>query len=123
MHASSPKQWVVRLRLAIILVGSAWPVAALLLLGPDKEGLVWAAISIAFLGIMFGVPAALLSIFIRTYEQRILFIPVALIAVFWALSSQSAQYDGFNLPPYMMLWIVTATAIALLQPEHEARGD
>lgn len=123
MHASSPKQWVIRLRLAIILVGSAWPVAALLLLGPDREGLVWGAISVAFLGIIFGVPAALLSIFIRTYEQRIVIIPIALIVTFWALSSQSARYDGFHLPPYMMLWIVTATAIALLQPEHEARGD
>jgi len=121
MHV--PKPWVLRIRLAILMVGSAWPVAALLMFKPTGEGLVWTAIAFAFVGIMFGVPAALLSIFIRTYALRIVIVPPALVIWFWMVSGQSTNYGGVNMPPFMMLWIITATAIALLPPENQTPSD
>lgn len=110
--------WVNYTRKAILWVGFGWPAVSLFLSSSkDSESLTWSLIGITFMGMMF-MPVALLAGFVLpTYKLRIFGVPLALILAFWWKASQSATYNGFNLPPPMMLWISTFTAITLLIPQ------
>ncbi|MGM4923197.1 hypothetical protein AB8A31_09855 [Tardiphaga sp. 804_B3_N1_9] len=114
MPVRSPVSLVNVARLAIMWVGFGWPVLGLAI-GLEKGiELVWVAIGTVFMGAIFGLPALLLGLALPAYKHRIFIIPISLFAIFWALSRQSATYQGLTLPPFMFLWIVTFTAISLL---------
>jgi hypothetical protein len=112
-----PDSWANVARVAIIWVGLGWPVLGLAI-GLEKGiELAWVAVGTVFLGLIFGLPALLLGFALPAYKHRIFVVPLVLFAIFWALSSQSATYQGLTLPPFMFLWIVTFTGISLLPPQ------
>jgi hypothetical protein len=112
--------WSNKARIAILLVGFGWPALAVVAPSNQNAEWVWVAVGSLFLATIFGVPAVLLGLLLPTYKLRMVVIPILLIALFWAVSSQSAYYQGFALPPYMLLWITTFTAITLVLPQHSS---
>lgn len=113
------KPWVRNARRTFLWVGFGWLALALLrgLLSFEPASLTWALIGTAFLAMIFLPAAILLAVLLPTYQARMIGVPVGLVLVFWSVSSQSATYQGFSLPPYMALWIVTFTAVTLLLPQ------
>jgi len=112
------KPWVNQTRNAILWVGFGWPVVIYLInYSADQRSIDFTIIGAMFLITIFVPVALVVALFLPTYQLRIFGVPLALIGVFWAVSSQSATYNGFSLPPPMMLWISTFTAITLLLPE------
>lgn len=110
--------WVNYTRKAILWVGFGWPAVGFFLgSSSDSESLTWALIGVTFMSMMFMPVAFVVALFLPTYKLRIFGVPLVLILVFWWKSSQSTTYDGFNLPPPMMLWISTFTAVTLLIPQ------
>jgi hypothetical protein len=111
-------RWVVKTRKAILWVGFGWPVAALLMAtgqdGPDP----FAAIGVMFLATIFVPPSLVLSVVLPTYKWRIIVVPLLLVAVYWWMYSMAADYNGFKIHPYMLLWITSFTAIGLLIPQY-----
>jgi hypothetical protein len=107
-------RWVVKTRKAVLWVGLGWPVAVLLLSDFTAKcaTVTWTFIGIAFLATIFGSVAVVLSLILPSYKSRIIVVPPLLIVVFWIVSS------GSLVPPYMLLWITTFTAIGLLIPQH-----
>ena len=105
---------------AILYVGSAWPIAKLVASGGQGEELVWLATNAVFMAFIFGVPAVIASaLVLPTYKSRIVAVPPLLIILFWAVSSQSDTYAGFQLPPAFLLWLTTYTAVTLILPERK----
>lgn len=105
-------------RKVILCVGSGWPVAGLIAGVWQSDDLVWMFITAGLMAVFFGAPALILSaVLLPTYKSRIVAVPPFLIILFWAVSSQSADYNGFQLPPYLILWFTTCTAVTLLLPE------
>lgn len=113
-------RWVNKARTAILVVGFGWPALAIAVRSIQQTEWVWVAVGSLFLASIFGVPALLLGLLLPTYKLRMVVIPILLVALFWALSSQSADYQGFALPSYMLLWITTFTAITLVLPQHSS---
>ncbi|MES2599834.1 MAG: hypothetical protein V4602_03385 [Pseudomonadota bacterium] len=112
------KPWINKTRNAILWVGFGWPVVIYLInYSADQRSIDFTIIGAMFLTTIFVPVAFVVALFMPTYQLRIFGVPLALILVFWWVSSQSATYKGFNLPPPMMLWIVTFTAITLLIPQ------
>jgi hypothetical protein len=113
-------RWVIRTRKVILWVGLCWPILVVVLTDAfAKHGAVdWAIIGILFLTTIFAPISLVSSLFLPTYKWRIIGVPPVLVGVFWLVSSQSYNYKGFSIPPYMLLWITTFTAIALLIPQH-----
>lgn len=107
-------RWVVKTRKTVLWVGLGWPVAVLLLTDftAKRATVTWTFIGIAFLATIFGSVAVVLSLILPSYKSRIIVVPPLLIVVFWIVSS------GSLVPPYMLLWITTFTAIGLLIPQH-----
>jgi hypothetical protein len=107
-------RWVVKTRKVILWVGLAWPVVVLLLTDftAKRATVTWTFIGIAFLATVFGSPALVLSLILPSYRTRIIVVPPLLLVVFWIVSGKSL------VPPYMLLWITTFTAIGLLIPQH-----
>lgn len=112
------KPWVNKTRNAILWVGFGWPVAIYLInYSADQRSIDFTIIGAMFLITIFVPVASVVALFLPTYQLRIFGVPLALILVFWWVSSQSATYNGFNLPLPMMLWISTFTAITLIIPQ------
>src|SRR5258707_15129690 len=104
--------WVRKTRKAILWVGFGWPIAAYIIAPGQKGSSIWAAIGVMFLATIFVPPSLVLSLLLPTYKSRIIAMPPLLVAVFWAISGQ------FSIPPFMLLWITTFTAIGLVIPEY-----
>jgi hypothetical protein len=98
----------------ILWVGFGWPLAVILLTGllAKRGGVDWAMIGILFLAAIFLPMSLVLSLLLPTYKSRIIAVPPILLVLFWIVSS------GFRIPPYMLLWITTFTAIGLVIPQH-----
>lgn len=113
------KPWVRNARKAVLVVGFGWLAFVLLsgLFASGPASLIWSMIGAAFMMTMFVPVALLMSVLLPTYQARMIGIPIGMVLLFWQLSSQSADYKGFTIPPYMALWIVTFTAITLLLPQ------
>jgi hypothetical protein len=106
--------WVNRTRKVMLWVGFGWPPMVILLTGllAKRGGVDWAIVGILFLTAIFLPLSLVLSLLLPTYKSRIIAVPPVLLALFWIVSS------GFRIPPYMLLWITTFTAIGLVIPQH-----
>ena len=69
-------------------------------------------LSMLFLTAIFLPLSLVLSLILPTYKSRIIAVPPLLLVLFWIVSS------GSRVPPYMLLWITTFTAIGLVIPQH-----
>ena len=76
-------------------------------------GVAWAVTGMLFLTMIFGSASLVLSLLLPTY--RIIAEPPALLVLFWIVS------DGAPVPPYLLPWITTFTAIGLLVPQWSNR--
>jgi hypothetical protein len=105
--------WVLKTRKVILWVGLGWPPAAILLTGlfAKRGGVDWAIIGILFLTTIFAPLSLVLSLILPTYKSRIIAVPPVLLVLFWIISS------GARVPPYMLLWVISFTAIGLLIPQ------
>jgi hypothetical protein len=77
----------------------------------DKRGGHWVFIGMLFLTAIFLPLSLVLSLVLPTFKSRIITLPPILLVLFWIVSS------GSRVPPYMLLWITTFTAIGLLVPQ------
>ena len=110
--------WVLQARRGILLLGLAWPAVVFIKsLGAGAENVTWSVIGIAFMSTVFGPPSLVLSLMLPTYKLRIIVVPPLLVLFFWILVGRSSTYSGFNLPPQMVLWIISFTAITMLIPQ------
>ena len=105
-------RWVVKTRRVILWVGLGWLLAVYLIGLGDKRGGHWVFIGMLFLTAIFLPLSLVLSLILPTFKSRIITVPPILLVLFWIVSS------GSRVPPYMLLWITTFTAIGLLVPQH-----
>jgi|SRR5712671_3352852 hypothetical protein len=113
-------RWVVKTRKAILWVGLGWPLAVLLLTDftAKRATVTWTFIGIAFLATVFGSVAMMVSLILPSFKSRIIVVPPLLVGIYWWVYSTAHDYNGFKIHPYMVLWIITFTAIGLLIPQH-----
>lgn len=123
MTTAPIEPWVNWTRQAILWIGFGWPIAIYVANFSHESDGAFAAVGVLFMATLFLPVALVVASLLSTHKLRILLVPPILVAVFWWVSSQSATYDGFSLPPYMILWITTFTAITLLLPQGAAVTD
>jgi hypothetical protein len=104
--------WVNKTRKVILWLGFGWLLAVYLMGLGDKQGGHWTFIGMLFLTALFLPLSLVLSLILPTYKSRIIAVPPLLLVLFWIVSS------GSRVPPYMLLWITTFTAIGLVIPQH-----
>jgi hypothetical protein len=104
-------RWAVKTRRVILWVGLGWLLAVYLIGLGDKRGGHWVFIGMLFLTAIFLPLSLVLSLVLPTFKSRIITLPPILLVLFWIVSS------GSRVPPYMLLWITTFTAIGLLVPQ------